>query len=175
MFNDKSILKQFNKAFKHLDYELIDFLFEKTYLEYKGLIFYISNNIIKNREDANDIVQDTFYSLYNELKNNNIRNIKYFLVVSAKNKSINKLKENDKEIITSEFNDNLTQTEDKISPIINELKNILDNEELDIIILHLVYNFSFKEIGKLLNKNVDQVNSKYQRTIKKIKNKNILK
>ena len=45
----------------------------------------------------------------------------------------------------------------------------LTEEEQNIILLHLLWGFKYKEIAEILNSNLSTILSKYHRSIKKLK------
>ena len=71
-----------------------------------------------------------------------------------------------------ELNDNYTYEEsrtDDFNSYIEKFKEFLNKEEIDLIVYHLLYDFSFKEIAKSKQTTVNVISSKYKRTIDKIK------
>ena len=50
-----------------------------------------------------------------------------------------------------------------------KFKSFLDEEEVELIILHLLYDFTFAYIAKEKNVSINVVSSKYRRAIKKVK------
>ena len=57
--------------------------------------------------------------------------------------------------------------------IIDEFKEFLSNEEIDIIILHIVYNYTFKEISLTKKIKLNSIKSIYRRAIIKCKEKGV--
>ena len=52
---------------------------------------------------------------------------------------------------------------------IEKFKDFLSKEEVDLIVLHLLYDFTFKEIAKDKSTTVDVISSRYRRAILKVK------
>ena len=51
-----------------------------------------------------------------------------------------------------------------------DVATLPENEyEIDLVVLHLLYDYSFKEIAKQYNVSTSVISSKYRRTIKKVK------
>lgn len=87
------------RALKSNDEDKIEHVFETIYRKYSGLLLFVSLSIVKRREIAEDIVNDTFLKFYNNIRKINFnKNIKYWLVKTAKNASLDylKLKEPDR-------------------------------------------------------------------------------
>ena len=145
--------------------------FQKIYEDYYKLLFYISFGIVNNTADAEDAVNETFLGLFNNYFN--VKNIKYYLITSVKNTSYNIYKKRKNDIHLS-LEDNNIEIEDinqrnKIDEFFNEIKSFITNEELDIIVCHLIYNLSFSDIARDKNKSRFSVAGKYRRSIAKIK------
>ncbi len=59
---------------------------------YSDMVFRIALNIVRNREEAEDIVMDTFMAMLDKNGFDNAQHIKYWLIRTAENKSLNVLK-----------------------------------------------------------------------------------
>ena len=149
--------------------EVVDSVFNLIFNKYKNLVYYVSFDILKNSEDAKDIVNDTFLKMYeNRGKLISETKLKYFLLVSAKNLSINRYNENKNHLPYSD--DVEGQSDDShLSIYLEKFKDVLDAKEYRFLVLHIVYEFSFREIAKTYNLTTSQVSSKYQRGIKKLR------
>ena len=140
-------------------------IFEK----YRYLVYYLSFDILKNEEDAKDIVNEAFLKMYEKRATfMSETNLKYFLLVVAKNLSINRYEQN-RNIFS--YTEDMKGKEDSgdISFYLEKFKDILDQEEYQYLVLHLVYEFTFREIAKANELTTSQVSSKYQRGIKKLR------
>lgn len=148
-------------------------------------LYYIANNILHNQHSSEDILQDTFVKI-----SENIEKIKEldsseqiaFCVVIVKNLSLNKLR-NEKRTITSDNNSSLNEYSVSSSiPIdekiiekervyeINKLIDLLS--ESDRTLLHLKWGMkmNYKEIADILNINEESAKKRGQRILKKVKN-----
>ena len=140
-------------------------IFEK----YRYLVYYVSYDILKDEEEAKDVVNETFLKMYEKRRDfMSESKLKYFLLVVAKNLSINRYKELKNHLSYSDdmegSNDNST-----ISLYLDKFKDVLDEEEYRYLVLHVIYEFSFREIAKHRGLTTSQVSSKYQRGIKKLR------
>ncbi len=165
--------KELKKALISDDRILLEKVFEEIYNEYHNLIIYIVSKYINNELDIEEILNDVFFYFFKNIFKTEMTNIKYYLVQSAKNLTINHLKKKkinvvyDEEIVLTKVGSN-----DSIyNEIINELKEILNEYEINIIVLHDIYNYSFKELANKYNKSYDSIKSTYNRSIKKFKQK----
>ena len=145
--------------------------FEIIYRKYEGLIYYIALSITKNKDDAEEVVQDTFLNMFNSIDTYEEKNkFKQWLMQIARNLSYNKVTRNkEKDTIKDEEYINKTASNDDSIDYILTIKNTLDEISSHIIISKIVYNFSFKEIAKDLNMSVGQVQGIYYQSLKKLK------
>ena len=97
------------------------------------------------------------------------KNLKYYLLTIAKNNAISFLR---KYSLSDELINLIPYEEDFHSnDLIEQLKEILSKDELMILIEHLIYGYSFKEIAIKNNVSINTITSKYRRTLIKAKNK----
>ena len=164
--------KKIERAIKKENDNEIDLLFEEVYNKYYNLISYLISQNVKNNKDVEELVNDTFVNFYNNCCIKPINNIKYYLVKSAKNISINFLK---KKQINYEYNEdyinNYNDYNDKTyyDEIMILLEKYLTEEEIKIILLYNVDCYSLKEIANIIKKPYNSVVSIYNRAIKKFK------
>ncbi len=143
--------------------------FDTLYKEYSYLVYYVALKIVKNKDIAKEITNDTFFKLYqNKDKLKKEKNIKYYLVTTSKNTSINYMVQNARQVSLDEEIASYEQV-DHFDEYINKFSDFLNKEELDIIIYHLLYDFSFREISKENKTTTSVISSKYRRAIDKIK------
>lgn len=146
---------------------------EKLYIKYKDLIYSIAYSFLKNKEDAEDIVQNIFLKLQKLNKDRLPKSNEFtWLYAVVKNESINLLKKNCK-IIDYEDID--------IPNSINIINEVISNSEyrlfmsylkpLDkkILELKIISGFSFKEISEILNMPLGAVEWKYYKALNYLK------
>lgn len=148
--------------------------FEKLYNNYNKLIYNIAYSILKNKQDAEDIVQIVFEKLYlidkEKLPN---RNESSWLYSITKNETINYLKRNKNNIDLDSIY-NIEDDNNEINKIIdqdnyNRLISKLNNKEKEIISLKIVSNLSFEEIGKLLKEPTGTIKWRYYKAVNTLK------
>ncbi len=148
--------------------------FEKLYTNYSKLIYKIAYSIVKNRNDAEDIVQIVFEKLYSIDESNLPDNNEASWIYSVtKNEAINYLKKNKNSVDLS----SVGEVEDK-NDNINEIMNMdsynrliskLNDKEKEIVSLKLLSNLSFSEIGKLLKEPTSTIKWRYYKSIHTLK------
>jgi len=169
----KSLESKLIKALKSNNENIIHDVFNQIYDDYKKLIYKQISFYVKNNFDCEELTQDTFISFFNNLNKIEIKNIKYYLLVSAKNKALDYMKKKKNNI---EYQDNIiyeqldTNDINNYKEILFDLKKFLNELEIEIIIYHLIYNYSFKDLSNKLNKPINSIISTYNRAIKKYKN-----
>ncbi len=166
--DDKLIIKKL----KSNNQDTVDEGFEALYLKYSKLIYVCIHRYIQRKEDIEDLLSDTFLKVFeNRLNLRDDKNFKYYLTTTANNLAINflKAKNNDYDLLDYEHFDNYESNNNDLRDMIDILKKQLEYDEVDIIIKHLVYAYSFEEIAKEINMNVSTVKTKYFRAIKKVK------
>ena len=101
--------KEIIKAIKKNDLVKIEEVFEKIYFEYGKLVGFIISKYVTKKEDIEELVNDIFLKFSSVLFDIKLDNIKYYLVVSAKNAAINFLKKKDNKL-NIEYNDEYIKT-----------------------------------------------------------------
>ncbi len=138
-------------------------------------VYKFALSYMKNQSDAEDIMQDTFINInrYAHLYNSKNKAMSWILTIT-KNLCLNKLKSNKKKS-THDISDyeNDISVEDKgyNTVLVNTILNEFNEEERKIFMLSTVDNFKFREIAQILELNLSTVLSKYNRAIKRIKEK----
>ena len=165
-----SLENRLSKAIKQNNIYKIEQIFEEIYYEYGKLVGFIISKYVSKREDIEELVDDVFISFSKSMMKTMINNIKYYLVTQAKNTSINFInkKENKIEMIYDEiYLSNSTYEQSKYYELIDEMKQVLTEKEINIILLHTIYNYSFEDISNKLNMPLQSIASIYRRAIKK--------
>ena len=148
--------------------------FERLYNQYNKLVYGIAFSILKNNQDSEDIVQNVFTKLYtmdkSKLPNNNEATWIYSV---TKNETLNFLQKKHSDISLENVYE-IEDTDNEINEIIdkdtyNRLISKLDDKEKEIISLKILANFSFDEIGTLLNKPTGTIKWKYYKSIHTLK------
>lgn len=143
--------------------------FNMIYEEYSYLVYYISLKIVKDKEVAKDITNETFLKFFdkkNSLKN--IESVKSYLTITSKNLSLNYLTDQNRIVPLDEEPIEESKYDD-FEHYISKFKEYLNEDEIDLIVYHLLYGFSFKDIALKNNTTVNVVSSKYRRAIIKVR------
>lgn len=132
-------------------------------------------SILKNKHDAEDVLQETFLLVHsNAARYTPQGKPMAWLLTIARNLSINKLKAQSK---ITELNENISNSDElyeidgnlEHKLVLNTAFRILNDQERQILMLHVVGGMKFREIAPLLGLGLNTVLSKYHRAIKKMK------
>lgn len=170
-----SIEKRLLKVKGSSDASKINAIFEDIFNEYSKLVAFVIFKYVSTKEDVEDLVMDTFLNFYKMCLRENIDNIKRYLVQSAKNSAINFLKKQKRDIayvdtIEWDKTNSLTEIESNdYYNLISLMEKVLSDREINIILLHAVYDYSFKDIASQYNSLESTIKSQYHRSIKKLK------
>ncbi|MGH1384847.1 RNA polymerase sigma factor [Kordia sp.] len=147
----------------------------KLYSLYVDAMFNVSIRIVKIKEDAEDVVQDSFIDAFK-----NLESFKYestfgsWLKRIVINKSINYLKVKRIPLVAIEDQEYWIQDEEELKPEqldISKIKNAiqkLPNGYQTIINLYLIEGYDHNEIGDILEISVSTSKSQYHRAKKKL-------
>ena len=131
-------------------------------------VFHMCYLILKNTHDAEDITQEVFTKLYNnEIRFNDLNHEKYWLLLTAKNMSLNSIKR-----WKSRMKDLLSIKEIGISDSKDELiELVLKMKDKYKIVIYLYYYMGYKtnEIAELLSIKESTVRSNLLRGRKQLK------
>lgn len=162
--------EELNELFLELKSANKDIAFQKIYTQYNKLIYGIAFGILKNKEDAEDIVQIFFSKLYTIEKDKLPKEkIASWIYTVTKNEAISLLRKKKEHFDI----DTIYEIEDKDNEInnlidkeeFNKLISKLDDKEKEIISLKILANLSFEEIAKLLNKPSGTIKWRYYKSV----------
>ena len=161
--------KKLELALKSNDRTVIECVFNEIYHEYYKLIYFVAGQYLSDDYEIENVSNDVFLNFFNNLYKIKLKNIKYYLTVSTKNLCINILK-NRKDTVR-DFDFEKVKSNDKNTLIYRLLKENLNEEEYEIVMVHVVYGKSLKELSKIMKCNNNTLKSKYLRAINKLKEK----
>ena len=140
-------------------------VYEAIYNEYVRLLYFSVSRYCEDKEDIKDIVSDVFVKFF-ENPDGVKDSIKQYLLVMAKNEAINRMKREGK-INIDEIEPTISDEYSTYSIIVKDMLSVLKQEEVDIIILHVVDGLSFKEIARKKNLKEGTVRQTYNRALDK--------
>ncbi len=158
-----------NEDLKYLldgDMSHFDSFYEKT----KRSVFCNIFAILKDYSLSEDVLQETYLKFLNNLpKLRHESNILGYLFVISRNIALDVIKKKKRECSLEPFENNLNVTKNHENDVITKAKEILKDEEFEIVILHVVNELTHKEIAKLKHKPLGTITWAYNNAIKKLK------
>ena len=147
---------------------------EELYSKYHKMVYGIAFSLVKNKEDAEDIMQIVFAKIQ-ELDKTKLPSAKgmTWLYTLTKNETLNYLKKKKGEVSLENIyeienkNDEIDKKIDSIE--FNRLISKLNKKEQEIVSLKILSNFSFQEISQLLNEPVGTVKWRYYKSLRSIR------
>lgn len=144
--------------------------FEILYDEFHKIVFYVIYQIVKDSEIAKDLVQETFFTVYNKIEQFDGGNIKYWILQIAKNLAINYYNRTivkEQQVIKNE--EIVEMVSSKQNKGLGKYDELLDKhfekEEKDLIVYHVVFGYSYKEIAEFFNENPKTIGNKCRRLV----------
>lgn len=156
--------------------------FKKVYFTYYRLIKHISYYYVANNEVADELVSDVFSALWKskDLIDEDNKNFVYYLSQIAHNICINFVKKNKKkyeEQLTDYIADNIQaevykeQNKGSNAEKMQFIAETLDKESYDILILHYVHGYKYKEIAIMKKLELSNVTVIASRAVQKVREK----
>ena len=148
--------------------------FEEFYSKYDKLVLKITYSILKNKNDAEDVMQLVFEKIYSMNKEKlPTKNEASWLYSVTRNETLNYLKSNKNNINLDdlyEIEDNNNELDKVIErEKYNKLISKLNDDEKEIVSLKIISNCSFEEIGKVLNMPTGTVKWRYYKAVNTLK------
>lgn len=169
-----NLQKALRKAIARGDKEKIKEIYSIIFERYRRLVYVVCFEILGNKEDAEDASYDSFLSLYEKLGPGfEFSTIKYYLLNTAKYISYAKKKE--KERFCDDFKEDASGMSEDIVAILDKqdslkiLKESLNEEELHIVLEHIIEEKTFKEMAEERGVSEYSVSGKYKRALDKVK------
>ncbi len=158
--------QKLKRALDSADSAKIHKVFEEVYAAYGKLVYFLVSRYVDNA-DAEDLTQEVFIGLFDSENLREIKNLKYYLTAAAKNKAKDFVRRKRETVPIPPDKEALTESD--YSDVLNEMRRFLTEEEVEIVIGHVVDGCTFSELSKELNKPSATVATSYYRAIKKMK------
>ncbi len=163
---------------KQIDYYLMDLkkdnndalnvLYDLTHKQ----LYVLCYSYFKNREDSEDALFESYLRVKKEIFKFNGSNGFNWMYTITKNICINQLKkQKHHEFLEEEISDTSTidATNDESSIILEIAKELLNDHEFKVLLLHTVDGYKFKDIARITGRLEATVRWQYNNAIKKVK------
>lgn len=166
------IIETYIKKIAESDKEALALLYEKTYAAVYGFAL----SILKNRQDAEDVLHDTYIQIWNAADSYTPAGKPLaWIFTIARNLALMQLREQNHTVAVSPedwqnlFVDKPTVNHEDCL-VLASILGILSDEERQIVMLHTMTGMKHREIAELLHLRLSTVLSKYNRALKKLRN-----
>ena len=145
------------------------------YREASPSVYAFALSVLKNTQDAQDVLQDTFVSVFNAAIDYQYNGKPMaWIITIAKNHCYKLLNQRKKTASLSleDWRDDpslVTYMQSDAKLLIRHIMQSLKDQERQIVVLHAVSGFKHREIAAMLNLPLPTVLSKYNRAVKKLK------
>lgn len=153
--------------------------FENIVLPLKDKLFRLALSIARNKEDAEDIVQDAMLKVWNKQDSlEHVENLEGYCMRSVRNIALDKISLTDNrhlDLSEPSFEESDTEQPDKAFEkqdqlnLIHQLINHLPEKQKTIMQLREIEEFNYKEIAKIMEMTEDQVKITLFRARQKVK------
>lgn len=146
----------------------------QVYEAYIGYIYSIILQVVQNRENAEDVTSEFFIRLWNIADRYEPGNgHRAWLACIARNMAVDLLRKHKKEILTDEFEGEMTQAcpeEEVIADIsLQEALAKLSEKEREIVNFKIIGELTFQEIADILKIPLGTITWRYQNAMKKLR------
>ena len=137
------------------------------YEKYKNLMFFVISTFIKTKEDAEDVLQESFIKAVNhreQIKKSN--KLKAYLMSTCKHTALDFIKKQNK-YTSTDLIDEIYGNDD--NDFLNFLEPVLTNKETLVIYYRIVFDLSWKDIVDITRISESALRLIYNKAIKKLK------
>ncbi len=144
--------------------------------EYGREIFSYCYHLLRNKEDAEDAVQEIFLKAYSNLSKKKIDSVSFWIYKVAYHHCLNVLRKRKFKIQVS-FDDNMLSStmtpeealiDSEFSEQTQRALNMLSDWQKSILILKVVQCFNYEDISKIMNRKPEAIRKNYERAKKRI-------
>ena len=147
--------------------------FDYCYLHYQNLVYYEIYKIVRSHEVAEEVMQDTFLKMYQNINSFDGKYFTAWLVKIAKNTAINEFNKNKRESTIpyddEKYLDTDVITEFSYDAMWIDLSNLLTQEEYQILVYVIIYRLTYRTIASIMNLSLTKVNNLYASALQKAK------
>ena len=144
--------------------------FNWFYENSKKQLFYNILSYTKNYELSEDLLQETYVKFLTNIKNIDDKvNVLGYLMVMSKNITLDYFKKNNR--IKTLNEEDISFEDNKIheTMLVSKIKEILNDIEFKILILHILGELTFNEIKDIVKKPLGTVLWIYNKSLKKVR------
>lgn len=172
---DKKLLKINDEIIKRVA-KFDSQAFEQLYNETSGAVFGLAMSILANQSDADDVVQDTYITIYNKADTYKSKGkAMAWIFTIARNHALMKIRDRKKhshidlDQVYDVGVDNYIEDEIHKEQLVDIILRVLKEDERQIVVMHAMSSMKHKDIAKIMNIPLATVLSKYKRSLEKLR------
>ena len=147
--------------------------FRELYQQTSGAVYGFALSILKNKQDAEDVMHDTYIRAYNGAVSYRPtgKPLTWMLTI-VRNLCYNRIRDNRICEDISQYNDILcseTGHDPEERALVEQAIGVLASDERQIVILHAITGMKHREIAEILDVPTGTVLSKYNRALRKMR------
>jgi RNA polymerase sigma-70 factor (ECF subfamily) len=149
--------------------------FETLYQKLKNQVYGLALAILKNRDDASDVMQNVFIQVWEAAPQYRPgTDARAWVMKITRNLALYHLRKNKHNIVFEEYQVT-NPSEHKVSEaldklVLRELLNMLDKDERQIVMLYSLCGYTQKEISNIMGKPYATIRWKFSNAMKKLSN-----
>lgn len=144
--------------------------FNWFYENSKKQLFYNILSYTKNYELSEDLLQETYVKFLTNIKNIDDKvNVLGYLMVMSKNITLDYFKKNNRIETLNEEDFSFEDNKIHETMLVSKIKEILNDIEFKILILHILGELTFNEIKDIVKKPLGTVLWIYNKSLKKVR------
>lgn len=161
------MLNRYIKEFKDRDYTHFDDFYEET----NKKVFFTIKSIVKDPMITEDLMQDAYMQFLKKIDYVNLKdNPVAYLVTIGRNLALNHYTKFKKEVQNEAVFDTIASDEVvKDETDIFGLLERLDHEEREVVVLHTINGFKFREVADVMNKPLGTILWIHKKALEKLK------
>ncbi len=144
--------------------------FEPFYEQTKRMVFFAAKAVLKDNARSEDVMQDVYIRFLEMLDRiEEDRGVVGLLVKMARNLALNILEREQRSVELDEnLHGSISTTDNPGSDLFERMRKLLDDDEYEIVILHVVDELKHREIAEMMSLPLGTVTWKYNRAIAKL-------
>lgn len=166
----KQRLEVLARKLKKKSEKAFDELFDTT----RDYLFYFIYGIVKDADLADDCLQETFITIYEKIDLYSESNFLAWMTTIAKNKALNSVKKDNRanyiDATEKEYLMKSRSSEEELI-LLKDMEETLSEDEFQIVMMHVIGNYTHKQISQGLDKPIGTITWKYNEAMKKLRSK----
>ena len=148
-------------------------VFSELYDRHEQRIYAYALRVTGSRDDASDILQDTFIKFYNALQHTIVENVGAYLVMTARNLCLNHKRSKrfyeplSEELVGESLAQKFEQTE--LMGLIGKALQALELEQREAFVLRFYHGMEYEEMADVAGESVNAMRNRVWRAKEKLK------